>query len=189
MDKATAEREMELFRYAVHYDGASSWTHWQRSDTDGAHATRTDGYADLLPGVPRRGLKVLCRCNLPLKTYGQDESCYAAYSLPMKEWVFDNQAMMRKITEAQDVMVTLMIGPDGLGIPLSPEQLVQVNEYRQARERAPLTCSSSMLFFEYGVRREGYWNSEKFCGQMVDAMDCLDVKYPGCQFCFEVDQS
>ena len=131
----------------------------------------------------------MCGCMWPLMTWGQDESCYAAYSLPMKAWVFENQAIMRKKTEGQGVMVTLMIGPDGLGIPLTPEQLEQVNEYRQERGRAPLTCSPGMLFFEYGVRREGFWNSEKFCEQMVDCMDCLEVKYPRHQFCFEVDQS
>ena len=35
---------------------------------------------------------------------------------------------MRKKTEDQGVMVTLFVGSDGLGIPLTPEQLAQVNE-------------------------------------------------------------
>jgi hypothetical protein len=98
---------------------------------------------------------------------------------------------MRKKTEGQGIMVTLFVGPDGIGCPLTPDQLATVNAKRSALTppRSPLQESPGKLYFEYGVRREGYWNSERFCVQVTDALDCFEVLYPGCQFCIEVDQS
>ena len=40
----------------------------------------------------------------------------------------NNQIVMRKKTVDQGVVVTLFVGSAGLGIPLTPVQLAQVNE-------------------------------------------------------------
>ena len=96
---------------------------------------------------------------------------------------------MRKKTEGQGLMVTLFVGQYGIGIPLSAEQLVTVNSYREGLGRSILTESAGMMYFEFGSRREGWWNSDKFCLQVTDALDCLEIVHPNCQFCIEVDQS
>ena len=137
----------------------------------------------------RRHLPGVCRCNRRLMAWGQDESCYCAYALPAKAWKMKQQVVMRKKTEGQGIMVTVFLCADGVSFELTSDQLAAVNANRACAGRRPLTESPGFLFFEYGMRREGYWNSDRFCEQVIDVIDCLEVIHPGVQFVFEVDQS
>jgi hypothetical protein len=49
----------------------------------------------------------MCKCRYPLRSFGQDESCYNANAMPKKEWRYNNQVTMRKKTEGQGVMISL----------------------------------------------------------------------------------
>ena len=132
-----------------------------------------------------------CRCMFPLFSLGQDESIYNAYAEPKCDWVINNQQKLRKKTEGQGIMVTVMVSDKGIGLgrKLTDTDLIIINAYRQRNGKEPLTQDPSFILFDYGQHKEGYWNSDMFCKQVTDVLDCLEHLWPDMQFCIEVDHS
>ena len=59
------------------------------------------------------------------------------------------------------------------------------------RQKTPLTAEKSpfLVVFEYGEKREGYWNYAHMVLQFEDAVDVLQVLYPTFDFVFLFDHS
>ena len=51
-------------------------------------------------------------------------------------------------------------------------------EYDQSKSAHPGIKKYARRFLEYGENKEGYWTSEKFMGQIDDAVKMAEVKYP-----------
>jgi hypothetical protein len=64
-----------------------------------------------------------------------------------------------------------------------------VNTFRSLKGREPLLSSPGKQFFEYGIRRDGWWNYEKFSDQTVAICDVVEALWPHEQLAFEVDHS
>ena len=132
-----------------------------------------------------------CRCMFPLFSLGQDESIYNAYAEPKCDWVINGQQKLRKKTEGQGIMVTVMVSDKGIGLgkKLTTSDLIIINAFRARNGKEPLTQDPSFILFEYGQHKQGYWNSDMFCKQITDVLDCLEHLWPNSQFCIEVDHS
>jgi hypothetical protein len=87
-------------------------------------------------------------------------------------------------------MVSMIVSSiHGAVIPLTAEQLQVVNTFRSLKGREPLLSSPGKQFFEYGIRRDGWWNYEKFSDQTVAICDVVEALWPHEQLVFEVDHS
>jgi hypothetical protein len=75
------------------------------------------------------------------------------------------------------------------GMPLSEDQLKQVNEVRQKYGRSLLESSPGLIFFEYGKNKSGYWDADDFHKQVEGMMDMAEALHPEWQMVFEVDHS
>ena len=61
----------------------------------------------------------------------------------------------------------------GFGLPLSQEELKGINEKRVLKQLEPLKESPGLVFFEFGINRQGYWNHDLFAKQVESVLDCL----------------
>ena len=60
-------------------------------------------------------------------------------------------------------------GPTGHGIAYAEKVIIFVDA------RIPKT---PCVLLEYGVEKEGYWNSDRFMGDIKDAVAIAEFKYP-----------
>ena len=123
-----------------------------------------------------------CKCHLPVYRIGQDESCYKQNALSARVWYIDNIGQLRKKSDGAGLMVSAFVDEiRGFGFPMTSDQLLQVNQYRETRGRTALETSPGLRLLDYGANRDGYWTNEKFLEQCQDIIDCIHVLYPNHQ--------
>jgi DNA-binding transcriptional regulator YhcF (GntR family) len=137
---------------------------------------------------------------------GHDEAIVKQFTLSKKSWYGPNgEAALLPKEEGLGIMLSgLMSREFGWGFPMSPEELVMVNqkrlnenyldaqsaiEKRGNAAKPPLTTSPFVLEFEYGINAQGYWSYEHMVMQLEDCIDCLTVLYPNIDFVFLLDHS
>ena len=91
-----------------------------------------------------------------------------------------------------------------LGSLLTPAVLEKVNKARDNQKyksseaanklynsdsKKDITGDSLLRYFNTGVSKDGYWNSNYAKLQLEDAVDCLQSVYPDCDYMFLYDQS
>lgn len=91
---------------------------------------------------------------------------------------------------ATGVMTSAFVDAErGFALPMSEEELRDVNIKRVEEGKVILQSSPALRFFEYGKNREGYWNYDLFSQQVTDFLDCAESIYPNRQLLIEVDRS
>lgn len=148
----------------------------------------------------------------PIIINGQDESIFTSEAAPSRKWKVCGKGHLTPKTGV-GVMVSAYVNcVTGFGLPMTAEQLEQVNEYRKGKsykcgaygapqalcrlagvaetaEKWPLTKSPGVRFLHYGKEKDGYWDSNHMMVQMEDHADCLAVMFPHCQIIDEYDWS
>ena len=133
-----------------------------------------------------------CKCRLPLYHIGQDGAVFKQNALPAYRWSVNGRSSLRPKSEGQGVMVSAMwCERRGFGFPLSPEEIVRVNNRRTNTELRALIKDKSpgLVFLQYGKCKEGYWNGQKFQQQCIQFMNVVKILYPTMQILLEVDHS
>jgi hypothetical protein len=142
----------------------------------------------------------------PLILFGQDECVFSQYLMGSRQWVGPSgeRALLPK-NEGMGLMVSAFQSREfGFGFEITAEQLAAINlsrrgqkyvdeeaadEVRGKAEKADLTDSPFVKFFELGMANEGYWNYNHMALQFEDCIDCLVVMYPEYEFAFSFDHS
>jgi hypothetical protein len=52
---------------------------------------------------------------------------------------------------------------------------LEVNEWREARDKPPLEISPGIRWLDYGSKKDGWWDFEKLEEQNEDVFDCCEV--------------
>ncbi|KAL1530848.1 hypothetical protein AB1Y20_001743 [Prymnesium parvum] len=109
-----------------------------------------------------------CRCQRPLIHSGQDESIFKAYQKSSYQWVVGGVRGLRKKTDGPGEMVSGFKDElRGFGHPLTEDELLVVNCYREALGKQPLKGSPGVRFLQYGKNKEGYWTFDHFAEQAI----------------------
>ena len=142
--------------------------------------------------------------------WGQDETVVKQFSFSAKCW-YDNKGATKLLPKI-DGYAFMVSGPFhrkfGLGVPLEPHELTEINDRRSTNEfkhyirrdsamqvygtteKKTLTKNHQLLtLFEHGQQHEGYWNYNHIALQMEDVYDILSVRFPHCDFAILIDQS
>jgi hypothetical protein len=122
----------------------------------------------------------VCKCHLPLHHVGHDEKIWHADAIPKNGWTIKGFRKLQKKGAAVGVMTSGFVDSErGFGIPLTPAEILAINEIKEREGRVDelLDNDPGLLFFEYGVNREGYWNHDLFAKQIVSMLDSLEFMY------------
>jgi len=143
----------------------------------------------------------------PLMLIGQDESVFAQYLMPSKNWMGPNgEVPLLPKSEGDGYMLSAFISRDfGFGRQLSNDELLRINrekrigqQYKDSQaateilktsDKPLLTESPFVKYLYIGANNEGYWNSFHMSIQFEDVVDCLQVLYPEFDFVFLFDHS
>jgi hypothetical protein len=146
----------------------------------------------------------------PLILFGHDECIFKQFTMPGKQWYGPNrETYIVPKDDGMGIMISAFQSREfGFGMPLTSNQLQQVNATRLGRkykdERAaidtrkdkeqgfkqPLTESPFVREFEYGANsEEGYWTYQHMVLQLEDCVDVLNVLFPQYDFLFLFDHS
>jgi hypothetical protein len=115
-------------------------------------------------------------------------------------WKVDDNGKLRKKGKGEAEMVSAFTDSvKGFGLKMTEAELQQVNVFREAQGRLPLTESPGLRFLRYGNVQRGTtvsstvqytsWNNEKMLQQTIDYMDAAEVLYPNHQLHFQFDWS
>ena len=89
----------------------------------------------------------------------------------------------------------------GLGHLLSPKVLEEINKTRKNKNYCPsegasilyntdnkkeITDDPLYIYFNTGASKDGYWTSSHAKIQLGDAIDCLKVIFPECDYLFGI---
>lgn len=119
-------------------------------------------------------------CDKKLDHIGQGESVYNAFAREGTEWMIKGVRSLRKKSEGPGEMVSgLQDERRGYGLPLSADELAEVNAKRLLLGRPALKATPGLRFLLPLKNRKGYWGFAEFEEQVIDAMDCLEVIEPG----------
>ena len=155
------------------------------------------------------------RSKKPIIVNGQDESIFSSEAAPSRKWRVDGKIDCTPKTGV-GIMVSAFVNcVSGFGLPMTPEELTGVNEYRKRPENKRYKCgqygapqalcrlvgkdetdlkpelleSPGVRCLHYGKDKDGYWDSHHMMVQMEDHADCLAVLFPQCQIVDEYDWS
>ena len=139
---------------------------------------------------------------------GQDESTYHQYTFSKRYWKnCTGRNFITPKSEGEMLMVSAFQAREfgfGLGDHLTPEVYSKVNEIQRDEDykakddakliknctkKTLLTDDPSLLFFESGANKEGYWTNLHVKLQLEDIFDCLTVIFPEFDFIVLFDQS
>ena len=132
----------------------------------------------------------------PLIKFGQDECIFKQYLISTHKWyLHDGTNSVDPKTEGDGVMISAFVSRDfGFGLPLTHQQLQDVNRYRQnqhyldkdaakkldknnSTQKPQLVTSPFVHTFDYGSSQEGYWGYDHIIIQFEDCIDVLCKLY------------
>ncbi len=146
------------------------------------------------------------RGSRPIEIFGQDESVFSQFIFPTKSWIGPNQERgLFPKSLGEGLMISAFVSQDsGFEMPISDEQLVEINSFRRGTEhidkfaatqilstaaKQPLTESPFVRSLLIGATKGGYWNSFHMAVQLEDVVDCLKILRPDYDFVFLFDHS
>jgi hypothetical protein len=157
------------------------------------HVDDSPEFPKMLKHLPFKGmLSVRKPPGRPLIIFGHDECIFKQYLMTNKSWKGPNgeTAPVPK-DEGAGLMISAFQSREfGFGIPLTEEQLNEINRYRegqtyvdeeaamatrQTKTKKPLTISPFIQEFEYGQSNQGYWTYQWMVCQLDDCVDVLNV--------------
>jgi hypothetical protein len=120
----------------------------------------------------------VCKCHCVLNHNGQDESIYKAFQLTSRTWTLDGVRGLRKKGDGPGEMISAYTDDFlGFGLPLTPDQLLSLNAWRQRKHGAEvveLKRSPGLRFLKHGKNNEGWWGYDDLSGQCDDVFDLYD---------------
>ena len=99
-----------------------------------------------------------------------DESIFCSNEDQSTQWGFTEDHFVRPKSKGSGIMVSDFINEEDGYLRLS-------DEFEEARQLFPNIRKEARELLEYGGSKEGYWNSERFLGQMKVATDIAKFKY------------
>ena len=206
---AAVEAEIAAARAATPPAGATEMVevHVELSDA-------LEGWRSMQPMGGRVSVRY-DRAKKPIIVNGQDESIFSSEAAPNRKWRVEGKTDCTPKTGV-GIMVSAFVNcVSGFGLPMTPEQLAAVNDYRARPENARYKCgkygapqalcrlvkkeetdlkpalleSPGVRCLHYGKDKDGYWDSHHMMVQMEDHADCLAVLFPQCQIVDEYDWS
>ena len=173
------------------------------------HVDTNPVFQDRMNAETRFGGRVSVRkdpLQKPLISVGQDECIFKQYLFSSKSWTAPDgtKAIVPK-DDGLGIMISAFVTREfGFGMELTEEELIRINQRRQARKyqdeaaafmvtgkttKVSLTKSPFVQEFEYGVNSAGYWTYEHMVIQMEDCTDVLQTLYPEFDIMFLFDHS
>ena len=178
------------------------------------HSEALDAWRSLQPMGGRVSVRY-GREKSPIIVNGQDESIFSSEAAPSRKWKVDGKSDCTPKTGVGIMVSAYVNSVTGFGLPMTAEQLKEVNEYRKKDENKhykcgayeapqaicklagipvttvkwPLPESPGVRFLHYGKDKDGYWDSDHMMIQMEDHADCLAVMFPHCKIVDEYDWS
>jgi hypothetical protein len=131
-------------------------------------------------------------------------------------WVIQGLSALTPKTGSGCMVSGFQNGVRGFGLPMTVEELAEVNEYRkegggndryvcgqfrapqalcklaglpETDKKPPLKESPGVRIIHHGANKDGYWTYAHMMVQSEDHSDCLKVLFPWCRFCDEYDHS
>lgn len=101
-----------------------------------------------------------------------DETTFQANDDQPSLWAMKGTNVMRPKLKGSGIMISDFIGERDGYLSLTED------EYKAAKEVDPSIRRYARQQLEYGEGKEGYWTSERFMGQIKQAVKIAEVKYP-----------
>ena len=137
----------------------------------------------------------VCRCHLPVLRFGQDEAIFHSSLIASAYWRYKKRIKMVKKSKGTACMVSAVVDELlGFGLPLTQEQLAEINQSRTGQVSAVTGKKKLMLTRSPGIvsicpGKTGRWDLKQLKVQAEDVQDCYAVVASGYQVVGSYDNS